>query len=181
MGFLKGGAIGGVIGGLVLLSLVFLLTDSGRHSARDQWPFTFLLGASLGVGLGGVIGAVRKTNRQRPIVVRRVRRTAPDPRPRLLISALYASTLASVGTLLATGVFGRSEVTRLVGAWVPYEVTSLQARLMLSGTLLLGAYTLIAGTSMRAGPPGRREQSLIAGAGFLTGVLGLPSLAVVLS
>lgn len=185
MGFLKGGAIGATFGGVSLLLLALAL--GSRILPAELAILTCLVGGSMGAGIGGVIGAVRRANRPPLLVVRRRRRgfvPAPaviDLRPRLAISALYALTAASAGTLLAVSLFGRSEVTRLVGSLVPYEVSSLQARLMLSGTLFLCAYTLIAGLSLRAGQPGAREQRAIAAAGFLTGIFGLPSLAVVLT
>lgn len=182
MGFLKGGAIGAAVGAVCMALLPLAL--GARWSLIELALFSLLAGGSLGAGLGGVIGAVRKANRPPLLVHRRRRADAPEPaqdlRPRLTISALYALTVASVATLLAIGVLGRGEVTRLVDALVPYDVTSLQARLMLSGTLFVGAYAAITGLSLRMGPPGARERSVIAGAGFLTGILGLPSLAVVL-
>ena len=186
MGFLKGAAVGAVCGAAFVMWL-FMIFGGNRHmNVVELGIFCCIAGGSLGAGIGGVVSSVRKATTSTVRLVRRragdgLDPTAIDPRPRLVISALYALTAASAGTLLCAGLFGRGEVTRLVGSLVPYEVSSLQARLMLSGTLFLGAYALIAGISLRAGKPGTREQSLIAGAGFLAGILGLPSLAVVLT
>lgn len=77
----------------------------------------------------------------------------------------------------------RHEVTSWVSAVVPLAVTPVHARAVVAGTLFLTGLAVIAGLTLRvgatAGGLGRGEQRLVAGAGFLTGLLALPFLGAV--
>lgn len=195
----KGFLVGGLMGSLPLTTL--LLALYALLARRAQLGDALLLGIAatlLGAGLGGVIGAVRAAvGRERWVLRPRARlasdgpgdqapepHAAPtDPRLRLAVAALYALASSTLGSLLVLGVGGRRDVTLLVGGLVPFDVTPVHARAMIAGTIFVGAFTVIAAASLRTGRSapglGRAEQRLVAAAGFVAGLLALPSLVVI--
>lgn len=190
-GFLKGGLIGAAAVTCLLLGLYAML----ERSPQPGVAITLALAAALvGGGLGGVVGAVRAVGRSKRWVLRPRARLAAEvlqepprgpaaPALHLTVSAIYALALSSLVSLLVFAVGGRGDVTRWVGAMVPFDVTPVHARVMFAGTLFLAAFALVAAPMTRreasAAGLGPGEQRVVAGAGFLAGLLALPSLAVI--
>lgn len=189
-GFFKGGLIGSIVVATLVLGLFAV---GGGRAELDVVVVLAVASAFFGTGVGGVIGAVRATAGRRRWVLRPRRRLAgeapgetiaPDPRLRLTVSAIYALAASTLGSMVVLGVLGRRDVTLWVGALVPFDVTPVHARAMVAGTLFVATFAAIAGLTLRVGTNpgglGPAEQRLVAGAGFMAGLLALPSLAVIL-
>ncbi|MBX3472332.1 MAG: hypothetical protein KF878_36235 [Planctomycetes bacterium] len=173
-GFFKSGLIGAALVGGLVLGLYLALS---RDRDAGEAVFLFICAGIMGLGFGGPIGVERSLGPRWKLAVKPGPSTHAEAlRLRLAVSALYAFALAALPTILVLSSLGRSEVTRLVAGLVPFDVTPLHARAMVAGTMLLAAFALIAGLSLRGEAParglGRAEQRLLPAAGFVSGLLG---------
>lgn len=187
-GFLRGGLVGAVV-----LAIVLMLIQLASRDGLDAGDAVFCALSALfvGGGIGGTIGATRAsapsrrwifTARPSKSFADEARAAGPDLRTRLWIAALYALALASLGTVLVVGMLGRYEVARLVNGALPYGVGTVQARVMVAGTIFVCAFALAAALSLQVTRVGLAdaERRLLAAAGFVSGVFALPALGVVL-
>ncbi len=184
-GFLKGGLIGAAT---ITCLLLGLYAASASSPALAEVITVAISAALAGGGLGGVVGAVRASGRRtrwvfRPREVLQEPSRGPTHALHLTVAALHALALSSLATLLVFAAAGRGDVTRWVGAVVPFDVTPVHARVMVAGSLFLAAFALVAASMTRreASPVGLgpAEQRVVAGAGFLAGLLALPSLVTI--